>query len=757
VQAKVPVLASASEYYSIQYACGVLSANTAPSYGGLVDFNNLYCNVFCADGDGDWRNGCEQGRGYTGGASGYVMGGRYDSLFDNFNYGDANNLPCDADFVGLTSYAGARPACDNRSSGFEYPIPGAWFYQNLSSVSGDTQNYAQLTLPAEQLPAFIAAMKVLAPKVPDNNLNGSNTPYVTSKRAFDCSLLYSTTLLYGPGTAIRGKYDYLPASSSAIYTFGQVNNIDVTKYPLGAVNNICNRTTGLCNYVCASGWDDYDLDPSNGCEADLTGPCGSPLAVQYRSYIQNQACGADCVDCTTLPGSYQLPQPKSVCLAILPQYFTDSPEAKHDHLVNTVRFIHSCTTESIRPQTDDGAGAWQNIVCDPTLCYDLNYDYEDGCELAVEYPLQWGVDLTNASTPHLKKASFNHWYSPIANAAGLHPYRETAYWLRSDGTVVIGRSDPTLPPTLAATDHWVQLFDLMISDPVNQTAANFIWKGYDYYFNTWDVRNLKTYNSLNWGAGGNNIFPFISVTGSYDCSNYVLPSGKGAKIQVGTVNVSVDWTLTTSDAGPWFHVNQSRNAQTECNPGYDPGQVRNVYGRAGYAIDPLKYCAISAANNTAWSQTSTSKACNDAWVWPGAGLCKLNCERNWEDGDMDPTNGCESYAPNGLPLPASRCGTYFNDPLLTISTLMVPTTTTSNFLAVLASACLALISVVSTKEQPHPSPVSTNRVFNLLVSTEVMTSLSPIRTSILLPVNPSLLMLPRFVPSSILVTTTALV
>ena len=358
------------------------------------------------------------------------------------------------------------------------------------------------------------------------------------------------------------------------------------------------------------------------------------------------------------------------------------------------------------------------------MCFDDNYDYEDGCELAVDYPIEWAEN---------DKTAYDHWMSPIADlATGSHSYAETTYWLRDDGYVTLGRARPSssyttayngfitveddeMEPTDNAWDHWVELFDMVNSDvgvvngEWNETATTIAEQGYtlvdvddrtDFDFAIWDVRAVTGYIDAKWygdmvdsvpdGANvtvdGYNFFPWTTNTSSYDCSNADLPSGTdwvpiSDRLNGGVIRwVEVDWTLTTSMKGPWFHVNQSALATTGCNAGYDSAATWISYGQSGKlgwgpVITPLDYC-WNVPRTPAFTGTF-NRACFDDWEWPGSGLCKLDCEAGWADRDMDPTNGCESFLANGFPLPRSRCGStgsadVYDDPATFNLTLSAP-------------------------------------------------------------------------------------
>jgi len=652
---KIPVLAEADDYYSIQYACGILTQ----TYKGEIDFNDVYCNANCVDGDKDWTNGCEQGRGYTGGNF-YTIGTVYDALFDAKNLVGAPDvssaLACNPNFVN-----GVAPLCDRRSSGFEYPVPGAWFYQALPSLSGDVDGLSSMTYNVMNMGTFIGKLGALNSLLTANNLGTTTAIAMLNNRSFDCSLLYSTELIYGlvGSTSTQadpfGKYRYYGAGDeSSIWTFAQVHHINTSVYPGGAANNICDRGNGRCLFVCQNGWDDYDQDPSNGCEADLSGPCGQGLARTSKSYVVKGSCGEECVNCNVLPGAYNIPDPKSECLPIYPQYYADWQKFQYQlgqHNSFGYRFVHVCSTETIvpvanPPQNYFTVEAWKSVLCDPLSCVDDDYVYENGCELAVDYPFEWA---------NSNKVAWNHWYSPLASNTGSKDVPERTYWVRDDGVVTIWQSNP---PQADALDYWTRLFDL--------TDATL-----GFSFTTYDVRTVAGWSFYQWynwsaelaptvsatysftigGSRGNNVFPYTGASATWDCSNSELPSGVKSWT-IGSVpnsiTIDVPWTLTTSMPGPWFHVNQS--APSTCRAGPDPGATSAQYSKAP-PVTTSNFCGVSN-----WG-TGYNKDCYDAWVTPGSGRCALNCETDWKDLDADPSNGCESYIKNKLPYPGSFCGT----------------------------------------------------------------------------------------------------
>jgi len=729
ITGKIPVLAGPEDYYSIQYACGVYNGKSSPRYTGRVDFNDNWCDASkCADGDDDWTNGCEQARGYTGGLITDFLGTTYDGLFDFKVYlPNGSYVPCDPEFtdqkhnltltrpVTLPSDIDT-PLCDRRSSGFENPIPGVWFYMQYASLTGDWPNdyLGKLTLPASRTWEFlwlvgpanvtyaadgattglqwgyggpvssggdglpwdlnVTLNYLLDTQQPNRSLFSAQQ--ALNNKAYDCSHIYSTEYSYDKWGIYQGP------GNSGYYTFGQAFHVDTTQYYLGKENNVCDRTTGQCRYVCAAGWADYDLDPSNGCETDLSGPCGVTRARNAHVYSARQSCGEFCLDCNNLPGAYNVPQPTSECLPVDPVKYIDNNPAKAAFLSANTRFGYTCVTETIRPlqslsasQIDwYGKDAWTHIVCDPRKCFDRNWYYEDGCEEAHNYSLWWtDYDLTGAELP---KASFNHWFSPIYDPESGSHLPERTYFLRLDGKITIGRQGfpPTPPP-----DVWVELFsfdqaedpDLLYgTDSLIQFDTNERNGWYDFYFHQWDITDAPGYFPNKWynnvtGEGsddlgapkGYNIFPYqanddIGLTGAYDCNNAELPWG------FVTFNVTfcdddwdlldVNYTFNTAHEGPWFHVNQS--AVTQCDPGANPGATINTYTGLGFSLS-------SVCTQTANQQASLpDKGCYSTWHWKGAGLCKLGCENNWANRDNDPTNGCESYLLNGFPYPNSRCG-----------------------------------------------------------------------------------------------------
>jgi len=709
---KIPVLKNEDTpdgYYSIQYACGAVSGDTSPFYIGLDDFVDSYCNVNCADGDRDWMNGCEQGRGYANGGT-YVIGSVYDKLFDSFNYLQNNNPACTNTYQNNFVNPGTGTACDRRSSGFEYPIPGAWFFQNFTSLVGDNDEFdplASMTYPAEDIDYYLNRKDALNTVLTANNKQPQTDNDMLNQRAFDCSLPYSTYPIYGDipnGSPVRdddpfGLYRYFgEGDSKSIYTFAEVHHVNVSQYPVGGENNICNRTDGLCYYVCQANWDDYDLDPSNGCEADLSGPCGSTTARSERRYVNPGSCGEQCVDCRVLPGAYNTPIYKSRCMALYPELFVE--EVKHDYLLTNVRFVHTCSTEVIQPGLtvkEYTITAWENIICDPRACYDQDFDYENGCELATDYPYEWAK---------FNKHAWDHWYSPLPNPTtnGRHDIPETFYWVSNQGDVSIGiQSQPPSGPTVGQDGlYWsgpaaaanvypkdqkdfvldLNIFDFLRWDirgadanslglPDYAATGNSIWLDNKWY--NWSDKETTTANPGDQptlpliGSGpannGNNIFPYMGITSAWDCSRADSASGVHSITIPGLGNVKIPWAIDTNQSGPWFHVDQSKVSQ--CDPGPDPGAANDAYHGAKPSIDPLKYCTTPLAG-IKWA-TGTDKGCYNTWTYVPRGKCALACDKDWANGDADPSNGCESYLPNKKPYPGSTCGPlpsapFFKDP-----------------------------------------------------------------------------------------------
>lgn len=166
------------------------------------------------DGDDNWQNGCEQARGYT---TSYVFGTVYDSVFDSHAGGDG----CNPDY---TATGGATPPCDPRSSGFAFPIPGAWYWNG----SFTTNNVAE----------FLAHV--------------GDIPNPLANRAFDCSQIFRTGRHY----EADGTYHATPRPD--LLTFGEAFHVNTS-----VRTTVCNRNTGRCVYTCATGWDDFDVRRSS--------------------------------------------------------------------------------------------------------------------------------------------------------------------------------------------------------------------------------------------------------------------------------------------------------------------------------------------------------------------------------------------------------------------------------------------------------------------------------------------------------------
>lgn len=312
------------------------------------------------------------------------------------------------------------------------------------------------------------------------------------------------------------------------------------------------------------------LDPSNGCEADLSGPCGQKTSV--RSYTSPSSCGWACQDCNALPGSYVVPKSTSECIAV--SSVTTDP-ARRAALVANNNF-YACSTDSYRPGQEGAANDFQFLVCDPRECADDNYDYSDGCEAARQYDARW---------------------ASAQKFGAMH--RAQQYWVRDDGAVTLyGTHDDTAPPV---SGTWEKIVDL----------ATYTYKPVSV-----------------------SLYGVAQSSASFPCSAARAPSGTAFG---GTVK----WKLDSSQAGPWYHVNQS--AHSTCEPGYNPGGTRTDYSRA---LKP-RLC----------TDQSSDWACFETWdQLPGHGKCVLPCETGWQDCDGDPSNGCESYMADGRPYPQSRCG-----------------------------------------------------------------------------------------------------
>jgi len=694
---RIPVL-NENDYFSIQYACGV--ATGSPAYQGEVDFRNTYCPTsrLCFDADGDWTNGCEQGRGYARGSNGkYTMGAAYDDLFDYINFfeedlewptdrliientSDTNPLRCDLNFINTTNGAGyywynsSSSVCDPRSSGFEFPVPGASFFRDLRGIDAalDPHGLAESSRPVLELSEWLDDMA---------DLNGIlaivNNPAVypilplvetLNTRAFDCSLPYSTELLYLYDANGIGYYVGYDANGvgRGLFTFGQVFHVNTSAYVNGT-SGVCNIADGFCQYVCASGWDDFDLDPSNGCEADLSGPCGQVLKkyplLKKGTYQSVNSCGADCVDCENLPGAYNLPSPQSQCFAAHPKRFHYNQE-KADYVIDTSRFVYTCSTESVQSDKNHTATAWQFVICDPRKCFDANFEYQDGCELATNYPETW-------SRSNFSKSAYKHWFSPIAESDGSH-HAETTYWVREDGLLAIGRAPATQAiddavnwPT-ALPDNWAPVFDFLDvsntwstgNDLNNFTDLdgedNFVS---NFWFQRWNVtEDAPGYIEYKWQVstdGGYDTFPFKGAKSAYDCSNAYVASGVTKVFINSTYFIPVEWTFTPKHKGPWFHVNQS--AVQQCTAGYDPSATQVEFQNKGNVI-MSNYCTQTSTSVNPNQPNEPDLKCYSTWKFKGEGRCKLTCENGWADGDGDPTNGCETFLNNSYPYPASQCG-----------------------------------------------------------------------------------------------------
>jgi hypothetical protein len=712
---RIPVL-NEDDYFSIQYACGVATGN--PAYQGKVDFRDTYCPTsrLCFDADGDWTNGCEQGRGYARGINGkYSMGAAYDDIFDYINFvpsdlewptdrsaiedtTDDGPNRCDLNFIQSSPspnyynwYLENDVTCDKRSSGFEFPVPGASFFMDIRGVLDATQdpdNLATLTLPVLELEQWLSKMDDLNDILDEvANIAYPPKPLVETlnNRAFDCSLPFSTEQLYDLGSdgvpIYKGRDE--DGDGRGHFTFGQVFHINTAVY-LNGTTTVCNTVDGFCQYVCQANWADFDLDPSNGCEADLLGPCGVAqkkypallLLKNKGTYQSVNSCGADCVDCTNLPGAYNAPLFMSQCVAAHPSNFHYNQE-KGDYVLGTSRFVYACSTESVQSDENHTTGAWKAVICDPRKCFDANFDYLDGCELATNYPQSWALG-------NMSKSSYKHWFSPITEANGKH-LPETTYWVREDGVLAIGRA-PYAPidvtnssrwPT-GLPDNWAPVFNFLNTgdfdeefNPLNEYVDldDEIVSVDSFWFSEWNVtRDAPGYIEYNWQSSslsGYDAFPFKGVKSAYDCSNAYVASGYSEVYINSEDYIYVAWQFTPEHKGPWYHVNQSK--VSACTAGYNPAESQKNFQDFGNII-MSKYCSQTAG----LGETAADLKCYLSWKFPGEGRCKLACENGWADGDADPTNGCETFLANEKPNPTSQCGanylvgTVYQDPALAV-------------------------------------------------------------------------------------------
>jgi len=223
---------------------------------------------------------------------------------------------------------------------------------------------------------------------------GSNKPTNGCEIAFG----YSADQLDDPDP-LNPSYD---CTSIAFHQF-----IQYLQYPVycrGGQETVQSGPLGTCAFICVDGRQDCDLRPDNTCEA----------------VIGNLSC--NCVNCQVyLPGTLDVPK-----------------TVGGKPVSNTI-------SQSSCDNTTEPGVARCTIVCDDTLCENLDGDWTNGCEVAKKYPEPrlggpigpfdcsiWAKDPCIAKKHHIdldptKISQISCEGRPLGNGPGLCSYESACF------------------------------------------------------------------------------------------------------------------------------------------------------------------------------------------------------------------------------------------------------------------------------------------------------------------------------------------